>query len=104
MNAYDSASIYKARSKQYHDALIDKREFKEGDRVLLYNSRLKLFPGKLKSRWSGPFEVVRVSPHGAIEIWGRDAGNFKVNGHQLNHYFVDDSHGTFSIMDLKDPP
>ncbi|XP_021863090.2 uncharacterized protein [Spinacia oleracea] len=44
MNAYDSTSIYKARSKKYHDALIDKREFKEGDKVLLYNSRLKLFP------------------------------------------------------------
>ncbi|XP_056685844.1 uncharacterized protein [Spinacia oleracea] len=103
MNAYDSASIYKARSKQYHDARIEKREFKEGEKALLYNSRLKLFPGKLKSRWSGPFDVVRVFPHGAIEIRGEDSGPFKVNGHMLKHYYTGDSLGSFAIIDLKDP-
>ncbi|XP_021837068.1 uncharacterized protein [Spinacia oleracea] len=104
MNAYDSASIYKARSKQYHDAKIEKREFKEGEKVLLYNSRLKLFPGKLKSRWSGPFDVVRVFPHGAIEIRNDDSGSFKVNGHRLKHYYMGDSIGSFATLDLKDPP
>ncbi|XP_056686039.1 uncharacterized protein [Spinacia oleracea] len=104
MNAYDSASIYKARSKQYHDAKIEKREFKEGAKVLLYNSGLKLFPGKLKSRWSGPFDVVRVFPHGAIEIRDDDSGSFKVNGHRLKHYFLGESIGSFASLDLKDPP
>ncbi|XP_021851395.2 uncharacterized protein [Spinacia oleracea] len=104
MNAYDSASIYKSRSKQYHDARIEKREFKEGEKVLLYNSRLKLFPGKLMSRWSGPFDVVRVSPHGAIEIRNDDSGPFKVNGNRLKHYSMGDSIGSFASLDLKDPP
>ncbi|XP_021836416.2 uncharacterized protein [Spinacia oleracea] len=104
MNAYDSASIYKARSKQYHDAKIKKREFKEGEKVFLYNSRLKLFPGKLKSRWSGPFDVVRVFPHGAIEIRNDGSGSFKVNGHRLKHYYLGDSIGSFASLDLKDPP
>ncbi|XP_056698014.1 uncharacterized protein [Spinacia oleracea] len=93
MNAYVSASIYKSRSKQYHDARIEKREFKEGEKVLLYNSRLKLFPGKLKSRWSGPFDVVRVFSHGAIEIRGEYSGPFKFNGHRLKNYYIGDSLG-----------
>ncbi|XP_021857687.1 uncharacterized protein [Spinacia oleracea] len=104
MNAFDSASIYKARSKQYQEARIEKRELKEGEKILLYNSRLKLFSGKLKSRWSGPFDVVRVFPYGAIEIRGQDTNNFKVNGQRLKHYYMGDSLGSFAIMDLKDPP
>ncbi|XP_021835177.1 uncharacterized protein [Spinacia oleracea] len=104
MNAYDWASIYKARSKKYHDARLEKRDFKEGDKVLLYNSRLKLFPGKLKSRWSGPFVVLKVFPHGAIEIWSKETGNFKVNGHKLKQYFEGDSRGTFAVLGLVDPP
>nr|XP_021861069.1 uncharacterized protein LOC110800088 [Spinacia oleracea] len=104
MNAYDSESIYKARSKQYHGAKIEKREFKKEEKVLLYNSRLKLFPGKLKSQWSGPFNVIRVFPHGAIEILNDDSGSFKVNGNRLKHYYLGDSIGSFATLDLKDPP
>ncbi|XP_056685754.1 uncharacterized protein [Spinacia oleracea] len=104
MNAYYSQSIYKTRSKQYHDAKIEKREFKEGEKVFLYKSRLKLFPGKLISRWSGPFDVVRVFPHGAIEIRNDDSGSFKVNGNRLKHYYLGDSIGFFAFLDLKDPP
>jgi len=58
-----------------------------GDQVLLFNSRLKLFPGKLKSRWSGPYTVTQVLPHGAIEITHPENGTFKVNGHRLKPYF-----------------
>ncbi|XP_056697766.1 uncharacterized protein [Spinacia oleracea] len=104
MNAYDSESIYKARSKQYHDAQIEKREFKEGEKVLLYNSRLKLFPGKLKSRWTGPFIVVRVFPHGTIEIRNDSMATFKVNGHRLKHYYLGDPIGSIASIDLHDPP
>ncbi|XP_073137953.1 uncharacterized protein [Henckelia pumila] len=53
-SAYDMAVSYKERTKRIHDRRIRQREFKEGDAVLLFNSRLRLFPGKLKSRWSGP--------------------------------------------------
>ena len=57
-----------------------------GDVVLLFNSRLRLFPGKLKSRWSGPFEVTKVFPSGAIEIKDRNSAPFIVNGHRLKQY------------------
>ena len=54
--------------------------------MLLFNSRLKLFPGKLRSRWSGPFKVKKVFPYGTIEIKHPEKGTFKVNGHRLKLY------------------
>ncbi|XP_027193495.1 uncharacterized protein [Cicer arietinum] len=65
--AYENAKIYKEKTKKWHDKKIKFKEFQEGELVLLFNSRLKLFPGKLKSRWSGPFKVTKVFPHGAVE-------------------------------------
>ena len=50
--AYENAKIYKEKMKAWHDKHIARKEFEAGQRVLLFNSRLKLFPGKLKSRWS----------------------------------------------------
>ena len=65
------------------------KEFKEGDKVLLYNSRLKLFAGKLKSKWAGPYIVNKAFPHGAIELLNeKDESTWKVNGHRLKHYLV----------------
>jgi len=55
---------------------------------LLFNSRLKLFPGKLRSRWSGPFTVLKVYAYGAIEIGTDTTGSFKVNGSRLKHYIA----------------
>src|SRR5262249_24491261 len=86
LSAYDNARIYKERTKKWHDQHILKREFKAGDTVLLYNSRLKLFPSKLKSRWFGPFTITGVSPHGSIEITNPEKGTFKVNGQCLKLY------------------
>ncbi|XP_037495506.1 uncharacterized protein LOC119370775 [Jatropha curcas] len=68
LSAYESAKIYKDRTKQWHDKHIIMRNLKVGQQVLLYNSRLRLFPGKLCSRWSGPFTIKEIFPHGAIEI------------------------------------
>ncbi|XP_075107123.1 uncharacterized protein LOC142180097 [Nicotiana tabacum] len=68
LHAYENAKLYKEKTKRWHDKHIQHREFEPGQQILLFNSRLKLFPGKLKSRWSGPFEVVSVKPHGAIEL------------------------------------
>ncbi|XP_048228975.1 uncharacterized protein LOC125369802 [Ricinus communis] len=62
--AYENSTIYKAKTKQWHDKrLKGLKEFNIGDSVLLFNSRLRLFPGKLKSRWSGPFTVMQVFPY-----------------------------------------
>ena len=51
--------------------------------MLLFNSRLKLFPGKLKSRWSGPFQVIEQYPSGAVVIQDKTGGPFTVNGQRL---------------------
>ncbi|XP_059285654.1 uncharacterized protein LOC132039130 [Lycium ferocissimum] len=85
--AYESAALCKERIKNYHNKKILKRDFRKRDPVLLYNSRLKLLPGKLKSKWSGPFEVVSASPHGAIELNSGDGTRtFKVNRQRVKHY------------------
>ncbi|KAL4376234.1 hypothetical protein GQ457_02G040140 [Hibiscus cannabinus] len=79
--AYDNAKIYKEKTKKWHDRKILPKDYQPGQQVLLFNSRLKLFPGKLKSRWSGPFIITHVSPHGAITIKSpQDDNEFKVNG------------------------
>ncbi|XP_021986261.1 uncharacterized protein LOC110882584 [Helianthus annuus] len=86
-DAYASSKLYKEHTKTFHDArLKDKKEFRVGDRVLLYNSRLKLFPGKLKSRWLGPYTIRSVFPYGTVEIGHEDGRLFKVNGHRLKAY------------------
>ena len=66
--AYDNSRIYKDKTKKWHDKKILRKEFRVGELVLLYNSRLKLFPGKLKSRWNGPFTVVTVTPFGVVTL------------------------------------
>ena len=55
--AYKNVKIYKENTKDWHDKHIARKEFEASQRVLLFNSRIKLFPGKLKSRWSRPFTV-----------------------------------------------
>ncbi|CAJ2669753.1 unnamed protein product [Trifolium pratense] len=86
LQAYENAVIFKARTKKYHDKGLVSKEFKKGQQVLLFNSRLRLFPGKLKSRWSGPFVIKEVFPHGAVEIFtpGEEEKSFKVNGQRLS--------------------
>ncbi|GKB04924.1 reverse transcriptase domain-containing protein [Tanacetum coccineum] len=86
--AYENTRIYKEQTKKWHDSrLRGDKDFKVGDQVLLYNSRLKMYPGKLKSKWSGPNIVKTVYPHGAIEITDRDGFSFKVNGQRLKKYY-----------------
>ncbi|KAK6153430.1 hypothetical protein DH2020_013069 [Rehmannia glutinosa] len=85
--AYENSRIYKERTKRWHDRMIKKREFLPGEQVLLFNSRLKLFPGKLKSRWSGPFVIKKVlNPPGIVELLSRDGETFMVNGQRIKHY------------------
>nr|GEY82024.1 retrovirus-related Pol polyprotein from transposon 17.6 [Tanacetum cinerariifolium] len=88
--AYENSLIYKEKSKSLHDSKIKNRVFNIGDRVLLFNSRLKIFSGKLKSRWSGPFTISQVFPYGTVELSQTDRPNFKFNGHRLKHYFGED--------------
>nr|GEX75338.1 reverse transcriptase domain-containing protein [Tanacetum cinerariifolium] len=78
------------KTKRIHDSKIKNRVFNIGDRVLLFNSRLKIFSDKLKIRWSGPFTISQVFPYGTVEFLQPDGPNFKVNGHRLKHYFGED--------------
>jgi len=80
LDAYESSRIYKRRMKRLHDKFINRREFREGDLVLLLNSRWELFPGKLHSRWLGPFTMLKVYPYEAIEIGTDATDSLKVNG------------------------
>ncbi|GJV03410.1 reverse transcriptase domain-containing protein [Tanacetum coccineum] len=89
--AYENTRIYKELTKKWHDSrLHGDKDFKVGDKVLLYNSRLKMYPRKLKSKWSGPNIVKTVYPYGAIEITDMDGFSFKVNGQRLKKYYGGD--------------
>nr|GEU41048.1 reverse transcriptase domain-containing protein [Tanacetum cinerariifolium] len=88
--AYENSLIYKEKTKRLHESKIKDRVFNIGDIVLLFNSRLKIFLGKLKSRWFGPFTISQVYPYGTIDLSQPDGPNFKVNGHRLKHYVGED--------------
>nr|GEX37636.1 reverse transcriptase domain-containing protein [Tanacetum cinerariifolium] len=88
--AYENSLIYKEKTKRIHDSKIKNRVFNVGDRVLLFNSRLKIFLGKLKTRWSVPFTIAKVFPYGTVELSQANGPNFKVNGHRIKHYFGGD--------------
>jgi hypothetical protein len=87
LRAYENAEIYKEKTKRFHDKKLRHREFKPGQKVLVFQSRFKFTAGKLKSKWTGPYEVVRVSPYGAVELFDKKtATTFQVNGHRLKVY------------------
>nr|GEX34705.1 reverse transcriptase domain-containing protein [Tanacetum cinerariifolium] len=85
--AYENSLIYKEKTKKLHDSKIKNHIFNVGDRVLLFNSCLKIFSKKFKTRWSGPFTITQVFPYGTIELSQPEGPNFKVNGHHVKHYF-----------------
>ena len=58
-NAYNNSNIAKQRLKRWHDQLVFRKEFQKGQRVLLYDSKLHIFPSKLNSRWIGLFTITR---------------------------------------------
>jgi len=102
LHAYENAKLYKEKTKRWHDKHIVTRTFTPGENVLLFNSRLRLFPGKLRSKWSGPFEVVRMTQHGAVELKGETGPTFLVNGQRVKHYFGVDSYRDLEALELND--
>nr|GEX03623.1 reverse transcriptase domain-containing protein [Tanacetum cinerariifolium] len=81
--AYENSLIFKEKTKKIHDFKIKNPIFNVGDRVLLFNSRLKIFSGKLKTRLTGPFTVAQVFPYGTVELSQTDRPNFKSDGFPL---------------------
>ncbi|XP_025678743.1 uncharacterized protein [Arachis hypogaea] len=87
LEAYENSRLYKEKEKAVHDKNIKRREFRAGDQVLLYNSRLRLMQGKLRSKWDGPYMVEKVEPYGVVHLSHPSSPTFfKVNGHRLKLY------------------
>ncbi|XP_021746477.1 uncharacterized protein LOC110712337 [Chenopodium quinoa] len=104
-DAYESSRLYKEKTKKWHDQHI---RFKVGYKVSLFNSRLRLFPGKVKSKWSCPFVILKTTPYGSFEL-DADGNKFMVNGHRLKHYFCKEEVGLIECLmldplDPKTPP
>ncbi|GJR80821.1 reverse transcriptase domain-containing protein [Tanacetum coccineum] len=87
LQAYKDSKLYKARTKAYHDRKLRiRKEFKAGDKVLLYNSKYKFKSPKLISKWYGPFVVKHGFPSGYVELYDKHRGSFIVNGHRVKLY------------------
>nr|XP_025625434.1 uncharacterized protein LOC112717683 [Arachis hypogaea] len=106
LEAYENSRLYKEKVKAVHDNNIKRREFRVGDLVLLYNSRLRLMPGKLRSKWEGPYRVEKVELYGVFHPSHPSSPNFfKVNGHRLKLYHGEklERNKELEIFLLKDP-
>lgn len=92
------------KTETFQDKIIFRKEFKIGQKAILYQSRLRLFPGKLRSRWIRPFVVTNVFPHGAVEIQNLATSKvFKVNGHRLKTFYEGFQIENVVKLDLEDP-
>ena len=88
-DAYLNSKIAKDRSKKLHDQMVARKYFQKGDKVLLYDSKLRIFLGKLNSMWIGHFTIHQVYPNGAVELLSSDKSQiFKVNGYRLKPYAI----------------
>ncbi|XP_031131685.1 uncharacterized protein LOC116033071 [Ipomoea triloba] len=76
LDAYENSSLYKEKSKMFHGNMILRKSFEVGQKILLYNSRLKLMP-----------------ENKSIDTWKL----FKVNGHRLKPF-----HEEMTILSLED--
>ena len=84
--SYDNVKIYKDKTKKWHDEKIMGKDFRVGELVLLYNSRLKLFSMKTQVNMECPYTVVAVTPFGVVTLKTNAGDEFKVNGQRLKHY------------------
>ena len=103
-DAYFNSKIAKDKQKKWHDQLITRKTFNQGDQVLLFDSKLHLFLGKLKSRWTGPFIIHRAYLNDSVNLLNpKDKRVFKVNGQRVKPYAVRHSVEEEEIS-LLDPP
>ena len=103
-DAYLNLKIAKERSKKWHVQMITCKNFNKGDQVLLYDSKLHLFLGKIKSRWTGPFIVQQAHPNGSVDLLNlNDNRVIKVNGQRVKPYVVQQTVVREEIL-LLDPP
>ncbi|GJY39858.1 reverse transcriptase domain-containing protein [Tanacetum coccineum] len=92
LDAYESSITYQERTKRWHDKRIKApTKYEKGDKVLLFNSCLRLFPGKLKSKWYGQFAVSKDMKNGAIELYDEGGNEFIINKQRVKPYKKDAS-------------
>ncbi|GKD31036.1 reverse transcriptase domain-containing protein [Tanacetum coccineum] len=90
LDAYESSISYKERTKRWHDKRIKaSTKYEKGDKVILFNSLLRLFPRKLKSRWYRPFSVSKDMKNGAIELYDENRSEFIINKQHVKPYQKD---------------
>ncbi|GJR38805.1 reverse transcriptase domain-containing protein [Tanacetum coccineum] len=96
--AYENSRLYKERTKVWHDRKLRMRkEFKQGNKVLLFHSKYKFKQPKLRSRWLGPYVVKHQYPSGYVELYGKDGKTFIVNGHRLKLYHKEDNNSREAV-------
>lgn len=88
LSALQHTMLIQQQRAKWHDALIKKKFFCEGDWALLYDSRFLDFPGKLQTRWLRPYEIQKVHDNGTITLTTIDGlgHTFKANGHGVRLY------------------
>ena len=101
--AFESSKNYKEKNKVYHDKWIISRSFEPNDNVLLFNSKLKFFPGRLRSRWSDPFTIKEVHPHDVVVSLDTKGEEFVVNGQGIKPYLADTTIVEGEEIPLRDP-
>jgi hypothetical protein len=98
--AYHSANLYKERTKRWHDKRVKTKQFKPGDKILLFNSHVRLFGhDKLRSKWEGPYLVLQATDHDAITFQCDDGDTFKANGQCLK-LFLEPNPSDFEELDV----
>jgi hypothetical protein len=98
-------TVIQQQRARWHDKHIKKKSFQKGDWVLLYDSRFQDFPGKLQTRWLGPYEIKEVHDNGTVTLVTIDESGspFLVNGHQLRLYHQPLSKESFCQEVSNDP-
>ena len=57
------------------------------DLVFVDSSGVPCLPGKLKSKWTGPYLIIQVFPHGAVQLEDKEGVRFKRNRDRIKLYF-----------------
>ncbi|XP_040956132.1 uncharacterized protein [Gossypium hirsutum] len=103
-DAYENARVYKEKTKAFHDKMSTRKQFSIGQKVLLYDSTLKIFAGKLRSKWIGPFTITNLFSNGVVEIQSEETRKcFKVNGQRLKPFYENFQTHTIEEIVLEEP-
>ena len=82
-----SVVSHKEKMKKETEQKNAKQDFMVGDLVLVDSSGVPCLPGKLKSKWTGPYLITQVFPHGAVELIAKKGVRFKKNRDRIKLYF-----------------